>query len=115
MAKKPSGGGDTGGFYAEFYFDYCENLWVMLNCYRYADELGLACYNEVVRLIEEYGTQIDEHYIELDNPINYGFEVYVEGSIVTKLSRELGAYFLYTNGEYALTGIDTSGALNYEG
>lgn len=85
----------------------------MITCYRAGDELGVACYNEVVRLLEEYGTQINEQYIELDNPINYGFEVYVEGSIVTKLSFNNGNYLLITNGEYAFTIISPSGELSY--
>lgn len=112
--KEEGGGGDTGGFKAEFYFDYCGEFWNMSACYRDGDELGVACYNEVVRLLEEYGTQINEQYIELDNPINYGFEVYVEGSIVTKLSYEYGNHFLYTNGEYKSTLINTSGYLSCE-
>lgn len=114
MAASQTGGGDTGGFYAEFYFDYCGEFWGMFSCSRGEDELGLACYNEMVRLLEEYGTQTTETYRELDNPINYGFEVYVEGSIVTELILDFGNYFLRTNGEYGFTLITASGGLSCE-
>lgn len=114
-ASMPSGGGgDTGGFKAEFYFDYCEESWGMLHCYRDGDELGVACYNEMERLLEEYGTQTEVFYAELNNPINYGFEVYIEDSLVTKLTHEYGSLYMYTNGVYATVYIMPSGDLNYE-
>lgn len=110
-SQQSGGGGDTGGFKAEFYFDYCDEWWGFITCERYADELGAACYNEAARLLEEYGTRITATYAGLDNPINYGFEVYIEDSLVTKLSLEYNTIFLHTNGEYAYTRIDASGYL----
>ena len=110
-SSKPSGG---GGFKADFHFDYCEEVFLTYNCYRAADELGVACYKEVVRLLEKYGTQENTYYRYLDNPINYGFEVYIEGTIVSRISREYGTYGLITDGEYYVTIIVSDGSLIYE-
>lgn len=84
-------------------------------CYREGDDLGVACYNEVERLIDEYGV-VDEYgrTTSLENPINYGFEVYIEGELVTGLMREPEATFLITEGEYSNTQVTTTGELIYE-
>lgn len=111
LAASQTGG---GGFYADFHFDYCEEVLMIYNCYRAADELGVACYKEVVRLLEKYGTQVNEYYKYLDNPINYGFEVYIEGTIVSGISREYSTYTLITDGEYYVTIIPSDGSLIYE-
>ena len=111
LAASQTGG---GGFYADFHFDYCEEVWMVLNCYRAADELGVACYKEMVRLLEKYGTQVSEYYKYLDNPINYGFEVYIEGTIVSRIDRDWGNYNLITDGEYNNTIIISDGSLIYE-
>ena len=111
MAASQTGG---GGFYADFHFDYCEEVFLTYNCYRAADELGVACYKEVVRLLEKYGTQEGTYWRYLDNPINYGFEVYIEGTIVSRITEEYGNYSLNTDGEYYSTRIFSDGSLLYE-
>lgn len=111
LAASQTGG---GGFKADFHFDYCEEVWMVYNCYRAADELGVACYKEVVRLLEKYGTQESKDYKYLDNPINYGFEVYIEGTIVSRIERGLGNCYLCTDGEYDFTIIVPDGSLIYE-
>lgn len=111
LAASQAGG---GGFKADFHFDYCEDVFFTYNCYRAADELGVACYKEVVRLLEKYGTQDSSFFRYLDNPINYGFEVYIEGTIVSRISSEYGACSLITDGEYYSTVILSDGSLTYE-
>ena len=111
LAASQTGG---GGFYADFHFDYCEEVFFTYNCYRADDELGVACYKEVVRLLEKYGTQESSFFSYLDNPINYGFEVYIEGTIVSRIFREYGTYSLITDGEYYSTVILSDGSLTYE-
>ena len=115
LAASQTGGGNTGGFKADFYFDYCEEFFMITTCYRNADELGLACFNEVFRLIEEYGIQTTTTIRELKNPINYGFEVYIEGSIVTAIRKEDSMYIMDTEGSYPFVRIVYDGTLIYEG
>lgn len=111
LAASQTGG---GGFKADFHFDYCEEVFMMYNCYRAADELGVACYKEVVRLLEEYGTQESTNYKYLDNPINHGFEVYIEGELVTRLSWFDGLFYLHADGEYYNNIISSGGSLTFE-
>lgn len=74
------------GFKANFYYDYCEEFWHGSECYRSSDDLGIACYNEGVKLLKEHGI-LDEIYRVLSNPINYGFEVYIEGALVNQIGQ----------------------------
>ncbi len=76
----------SGGFKANFYYDYCEESWGVKECYRAPDDLGIACYNEGVELVKKYGIS-DGIYRVLSNPINYGFEVYVEGALVNQIAQ----------------------------
>lgn len=110
------GSGGEGGFYADFYFDYCEELILSKYCTRASDDLGVACYNEMVRLIDEYGA-LDSAGLSysVQNPINYGFEVYVEGALVTVIQKEYGSYVLYTwDGEYNYATVRDTGELYWE-
>lgn len=75
-----------GGFKANFYYDYCEEFWNIKECYRSPDDLGIACYNEGVKLLQKYGIS-DGIYRVLSNPINYGFEVYIEGALVNQIGQ----------------------------
>lgn len=75
-----------GGFKANFYYDYCEEFWLTKECYRASDDLGIACYNEGVKLLKEHGIS-DGYYWWLSNPINYGFEVYIEGALVNQIGQ----------------------------
>ena len=115
-ASAAGGGGDVGGgFTADFYFDYCEeNFWGITYYERAPDELGIACYNEVVRLLELYGDRYSASFIELFNPQQYGFNVTIEEEVVVGLSYESGAYFLFTYGEYSPTRVEHDGTLFYE-
>lgn len=113
-ASAASGGDVSGGFTADFYFDYCENWGLTTICERAADELGVVCYNEMVRLIELYGERANEYHIILHNPQQYGFTVTLEGSDVISISKEYNAYFLTTYGEYGYTKVFPNGALYYE-
>lgn len=113
LAASQTGGGG-GGFKADFYFDYCEESFGTLNCHRAGDELGVACYNEMVRLIDEYGAQAGGMgYIHtVQNPINYGFEVYVEGALATRLQKEHGnIYLVFSEGEYTYIIVTQTGEL----
>lgn len=114
LAASQMGG---NGFYADFHFDYCEETFLSKFCYRASDDLGVACYNEIVRLIDEYGVQGDSlgntHVVQ--NPINYGFEVYVEGALVTSILNESGTIFInFSEEEYSFTRVSGAGELVYE-
>jgi hypothetical protein len=52
--------------------------------------------------------------IILENPINYGFEVYIEGALVTRLIYESGIWLQTTEGEYNYVLVTLTGALVYE-
>lgn len=116
LAASQTGGGG-GGFKADFYFDYCEESPFYKYCYRAGDDLGVACYNEIVRLIDEYGAQADSMgYIHtVQNPINYGFEVYVEGALATRLQKEYETiHLVFSEGEYSYIIVSRTGELIYE-
>lgn len=104
-----------GGFKANFYYDYCEEFWGIKTCSRGPDDLGIACYNEGGKLLDEHGIS-DGEYTMLPNPINYGFEVYIEGSLVYKIAQSqlggtpgLEAYY----GEEGYAVIYSDGSISY--
>ena len=116
-ASMPSGGGDVGGgFTAYFYFDYCEDVFFMKFCERAPDALGVACYNEVVRLIDLYGVPVtdNETIIIVEDPQQYGFNVTLEGEEVVGIEKDYGAYFFITNGEYSYSRVEFDGTILYE-
>lgn len=108
------GGGGEESFYAEFFFDYCEEEFIYVYCYRAPDLLGQQCYEKTQELIGKYGIY-DGSAALLTNPIDYGFEVYIEGELCTGIYKEVGAIFLITDGAYAYTQIVKDGTIQYEG
>lgn len=51
----------------------------------------------------------------VQNPINYGFEVYVEGALVTSILNESGTIFInFSEEEYSFTRVSGAGELVYE-
>lgn len=105
----------SGGFKANFYYDYCEEFWGVKTCSRSPDDLGIACYNEGVKLLKKYGTS-NGIFLTLSNPKNYGFEVYIEGSLVYKItiyqsgdSPSIEAYY----GEESYANIHSDGSISY--
>ena len=114
MAEKPSGG---DGFYADFAFDYCEDLWFTRECYRAGDSLGISCYQEVIRLLETYGLE-EPAGIFLDDPYNYGFDVKVDGVQITGLHYEGITYYMtgyYEDNSFLIVRIYDDGSLITEG
>lgn len=101
-----------GGFKANFYYDYCEESWFGKECYRSPDDLGIACYNEGIKLLQKYGISYGV-YKELENPINYGFEVYIEGEIVNEIGQNEGdsSFELYYGENWAR--MDQDGSIYY--
>ena len=113
-ASMPSGGG--GGeesFYAEFFFDYCEEDILYSHCYRAPDSLGQQCYEKVQELLGKYGIYNGFSTI-LTNPIDYGFEVYIEGELCTGLYTDSGSIYLITDGKYEFTQILNDGTIQWE-
>lgn len=109
------GGGGNESFYAEFFFDYCEDNMFYINCYRAPDSLGQQCYEKAQGLTEKYGIY-DGNSTLLTNPIDYGFEVYIEGELCTGIYIDYaGGLFLITDGAYAYTQIFNNGTIQYEG
>lgn len=109
------GGGGNESFYAEFFFDYCEANVFYIYCYRAPDSLGQQCYEKAQELIGKYGIN-DGFSISLTNPIDYGFEVYIEGELCTGIYRDtVGTTFLRTDGAYDFTQIVNGGTIQYEG
>lgn len=104
------GGGGKEPFYAELFFDYCESLLGGgVYCERAADALSLECYEIGKALVEKYGE--DDGIVNiLTNPLDYGFEVYIEGVLSTKISMEYGALFFFSETEY-MGGINPDGTL----
>lgn len=117
LAASAASGGDVGGgFTADFYFDYCEDLGFYKYCERAPDALGVACYNEMVRLIDKYGVKdaVVEEIIVVENPRQYGFNVTVENEDVCQITKEWGNLFLGTNGGYLYTVVLSDGTLYRE-
>jgi hypothetical protein len=109
------GGGGNESFYAEFFFDYCEDNIFYICCYRAPDSLGQQCYENAQELTEKYGIN-DGSATFLTNPIDYGFEVYIEGELCTGIYiYNVGELFLITDGAYAYTQILHNGKIQYEG
>lgn len=113
-ASAASGAGGEESFYAEFFFDYCENDFFGAVCYRAPDSLGQQCYEKAQELIEKYGIG-DDDYSSLTNPIDYGFEVYIEGELCININMNLGEISLQTSGTYDFTEIRNNGELQFEG
>lgn len=112
-ASAASGGGDAP-FRAEFFFDYCEEDIFWFNCYRAPDSLGRQCYEKARELIEKYGIG-DEYVSYLTNPIDYGFEVYIEGNLCTSIYMDYELITLNTDGAYDSNKILNNGELQFEG
>lgn len=113
-ASAIAGSNDGESFYAEFFFDYCEEEFFGAVCYRAPDSLGQQCYEKAQELIEKYGIG-DDDYRSLTNPIDYGFEVYIEGELCISIAMNLGEITLETSGTYDFTGILNNGELQFEG
>lgn len=117
LAASAASGGSGGGeaFYAEFFFDYCEGDILGIYCYRAPDLLGQQCHEKAQELLGKYGIN-GGYYILLTNPIDYGFEVYIEGELCTGIHREIdSSMFLITDGAYNFTHISGDGTIQYEG
>lgn len=105
-----------GGFKANFYYDSCEEFWGVITCTRNPDDLGIACYNEGVKLLKEHGIS-DGYYRWLSNPINYGFEVYIEGALVYQIAQSQLDDLSSLEAQYGEEGIATihsNGLIMYE-
>lgn len=108
------GGGGEEPFYAELFYDYCEDHILYIQCYRAPDELGIALFNEMVRLLEKYGQKENANFFTLSNPQQYGFNVTIEGGGVTEIIYDHGGYGLYYGefNDYVMVWSD--GTLRYE-
>lgn len=104
------GGGGEEPFYAEFFFDYCEESPLGGYCERAADALSLECYEIGKALVEKYGEEAGYNLMVLTNPLDYGFEVYIEGALSIKISVEYGTLFFMSETEY-MGGIYRDGTL----
>lgn len=123
-ASAASGGGGGGGdtpFEAEFYFDYCEDYFLYVSCYRAPDELSLECYARARDLIDKYGVPAPDNndYLILCNPMDYGFSVRIEQELCTQLeidaSYQQNTMYFRTNGSYDGAFILNNGEIYYEG
>ena len=117
LAASAASGGGVGeeSFYAEFFFDYCEDNIFYIYCYRAPDSLGQQCYEKAQELIEKYGIGYDGSS-SLTNPIDYGFEVYIEGELCISIYMDhIGQIYFVTGGAYDYTLISNGGILQYEG
>lgn len=96
LASSAASGG--GEFTAEFVADYCEADWsgIFSICYIEANELGIECYNQMIAILDKYAVSYPNAYEYVIAPINYGFNVTVEGELVSTLFREGDEIYMST-------------------